>query len=305
MSKTAFVFSGQGAQFAGMGKELCLCSKAAEDVFKTADTLRPGTSEQCFTADKETLSKTLNTQPCLFAADLAAAGALREAGVTPDCLAGFSLGEIPALAFGGYLTVEDAFTFVCARAKYMDECARKFPGAMFAVLKLSDDAVAEIASEVKDAYPVNYNCDGQMVVACGANSADILAEKVRGRGGKAVRLAVSGAFHSPFMDGAAQKLRRDFKDLSFKTPEIPVYANVTADIYTGADLLFRQVNSPVLWKKTIHAMRKAGVGTFIEVGAGKTLCGLISKTVPDAVVLNVEDKKSLDTTLEVLGNANR
>lgn len=303
MGKIAFVFSGQGAQYTGMGKELSLSSKAAAGVFRMADALRPGTSAQCFNADKNTLSETVNTQPCLFVVGLAAAAAMCEQNVMPECIAGFSLGEIPALAFGGYLDFETAFDFVCKRALYMDECAKNNPGAMLAVLKLSDADVEGICQKLGGCYPVNYNCEGQLVVACAEDKAAELVSAVRESRGKAIRLAVSGAFHSPFMDEARLRLSDEFKELRLNEPSIPVYANATADIYTDVDLMFRQVNSPVLWRKTVENMRDAGVETFIEVGAGKTLCGLISKTIPDARVLNVEDKNSLEHTLEVLSIA--
>ena len=141
MSKIAFVFSGQGAQAPGMGKELYDCSPAAKAVFDLADSIRPGTSQQCFEGTQEELNVTINTQPCLFACDLAAAKAAQERGIQPDCAAGFSLGEAAAVAFSGMLTEAEAFSMVCKRAELMNEAAQKNPGAMAAVMKLSPQQV--------------------------------------------------------------------------------------------------------------------------------------------------------------------
>ena len=303
MGKIAFVFSGQGAQYTGMGKSLCEVSPAARAVFEMADRIRPGTSEQCFTAEKAVLSVTANTQPCLFAVDLAAAEALREAGIAPAAVAGFSLGEIPALAFAGKLPAEEAFRFVCSRAEAMNRCAERHPGAMFAVLGLSPEQVKQAAAALPACYPVNYNCRTQTVVACAADSAAALSASIKAAGGKAVKLAVSGAFHSPFMQDAGDELRAAYAGLSLSESGIPVYANATAAPYDSIDLLFRQVSSPVLWYKTVENLCAEGVTAFIEVGAGKTLRGLIGKIAPEATALSVEDADSLKSTLEVLQNA--
>ena len=296
MGKIAFVFSGQGAQYTGMGKELYEYSPAAKAVFDMADSIREGTSKQCFEADKETLSITVNTQPCVFTADLAAAAAVAEKGIRPDYLAGFSLGEIAALGFGGVMSYEEAFRLVCKRGELMDKAAKENEGAMVAVMKLTPEKVEELAKQFDSTYPVNYNSPAQTVVATTKENADKLVEAVKAEKGKGVKLAVSGAFHSPFMRSAAEGLGEYLADKELKTPEIPIYSNVTAQPYSGdiKQLIKAQAESPVQWQKTVENLIAEGVDTFIEVGVGKTLAGLIKKINKDVRVFNVENSETLE-----------
>lgn len=182
MGKIAFVFAGQGAQYSGMGQSLCEASPAAQAVFDTADKLRPGTSQQCFTAPAEELSITENTQPCLYCVDLAAAKALEEAGVSPDYVAGFSLGEIAALSFAGVFAPEQGFDFVCRRGKAMQAAGEANPGAMAAVLKLSNQQVEELCAGFEKVWPVNYNCPGQLVCAGEKSQIEEFCKKVEEAG---------------------------------------------------------------------------------------------------------------------------
>lgn len=296
MGKIAFVFSGQGAQYTGMGKELSECSPAAKAVFCMADQIRPGTSKQCFTAEKEELSRTVNTQPCVFAVDLAAACAVEELGIKPDYIAGFSLGEIAAVGFAGILSKEEAFRFVCRRAQLMDEAAIKSKGAMVAVMKLKPEQVEELCKNFDGAWPVNYNSPAQTVAAMDEGLVDAFSAAVKEQRGKAVRLAVSGAFHSPFMESASDGLSDYLENIALNRSELPVYSNVTAQPYEGDQkaLLAKQAKSPVQWQKTIENLIGQGVDTFIEVGPGKTLAGLIKKIDPQVSALHVEDKATLE-----------
>lgn len=296
MGKVAFVFSGQGAQYTGMGKSLCEASKAAESVFDMADSIRTGTSNQCFTADSDELCRTVNTQPCVFTADLAAARAVEEKGITPDFVAGFSLGEIVALAFSGILTDEEAFKLVCRRGEFMDEAANENKGAMAAVMKLSADKIEEICSDFEDVWPVNYNSPAQTVVAARAEKIDSFCEAVKANKGRAVPLSVSGAFHSPLMHTAAVKLSQYLKGVEVCEWKIPMYSNFTAEIYSTdyKNLIASQVENPVRWQKIIENMASNGVDTFVEVGVGKTLTGLIKKILPEAKAFKVENAEDLE-----------
>lgn len=302
MGKVAFVFSGQGAQYPGMGRGLYESSPAAKSLFDLAETIRPGTLRQCFSGTREELTETRNTQPCLYCVDLAAAEALREAGVPCDMLAGFSLGELAALAFSGAVSAADGFRLVVRRGELMQTAAQESGSAMAAVQKLPNDKVEALCAKYKQIYPSNYNCPGQLVVAGSrAELADFIAD-VKAAGGRAVALAVGGGFHSPFMAPAAARFREALSKMDLKAPELPLYSNYTARPYEGdpAELLVRQMEQPVRWQETIETMIGHGADTFIEAGPGKTLCGLISRISDQAKTYHVEDRESLVQTIEAV-----
>lgn len=284
----AVVFAGQGAQYSGMGKDLYENSAAARMIFDTADSVRDDISKLCFDGTAEELSQTINTQPAMLAMDLACAESLREAGIVADCTAGFSLGEIAALTYAGAINLSDSFKLICKRAEFMAESTE---GSMVAVLKLSNADVEQLAQQ-HGVYPVNYNCPGQISVAGAIYKLESFSQAVSESGGRSIKLAVSGAFHSPYMQGASARLSEvlDTLKIALQTDGIPVYSNVTAKPYTNdvRSLLSKQVMSPVLWQQTIENMIADGINTFIEVGPGKVLSGLIKRISKDVAVFNVE-----------------
>ena len=296
MGKIALIFSGQGAQYTGMGKEICENSKAAKAVFDMADSIRPNTSQQCFNGDISELSITANTQPCVFTVDLAVARAVEELGIKVDCVSGFSLGEIAALAFSGMLSDEEAFKLVCKRGELMDKAAKANPGAMLAVMKLPADEIEKICSQFEDTYPVNYNSPAQTVVATKEENVDALIEAFSNAKGRAKRLAVSGAFHSPFMAEAAEGLMEYMEKVEFNEPNIPLYSNYTAKPYEGdyKALVKAQVENPVKWQTIVENMVSDGVDTFIEVGVGKTLTGLVKRIDGNVKAIKVENVADLE-----------
>lgn len=309
--KIAFLFAGQGAQYVGMGKELYETEAVCKDIFDMGERIRPGTLATCFEGPAEELTRTVNTQPCLFLCDLACAEALRAGGIEPDVCAGFSLGELPALAFSGILSAEAAFRTVVLRGETMDSCATAHPGGMVAALKLPFETVEEICSHYKNIYPVNYNCPGQLSCAGAPEEIDDFCNEIKSAGGRAVKLAVSGAFHTPFMKAATEALSKLLETLPVCAPSIPLYSDLSAAPYPSDPSEIRrtvaaQASSSVRWLDIMNAMREDGVDTFIEVGAGKTLSGFVSRTFSqqiasgDVRVFNVSDVNTLRSTLDAL-----
>ncbi len=298
MGKLAFVFSGQGDQYTGMGKELAEQYPVAAAVYAMCDGIRPGTSTQCFVGTEEELKETKNTQPCLFATELAAASVLLEKGVMPDAVAGFSLGEVVAATVAGIFDKETGFRLVCRRGELMQQEAEKFDTGMAAVVKLTAEQVQELCTRFSDVYPVNFNCPGQITVSGLASQMAEFSAVVKEAGGRALPLKVKGAFHSPFMKEAAAQFKRELEQAGKKERCIPLYSNMTAEPYTEdvTELLSKQICSPVQWEKSIRNMMAEGVDTFIEIGPGKTLTNMIKKIDTGVAVYSVTEFLSEEKT---------
>lgn len=300
MGKVAFVFPGQGAQYPGMGKSLCETSPAAAEVFRLADSIRPGTSAQCFFGTEEELKETNITQPCLWAVEMAAAAALNEAGIHADATAGFSLGELSALSYASVVDASTCFQLVCQRGRLMQQAAEAVETSMAAVVNLPNETVEEICSRFDGVYPVNYNCPGQVTVAGRKSSMADFSAAIREAKGRALPLKVSGGFHSPFMADASAAFGRLLETVDFSTPVIPLYSNLTGLPYDGNDrqLLEKQICCPVRWESIIRNMIASGVDTFIEVGPGNVLQGLIRKIDKHVRVFGVSDAQALEKTVQ-------
>ncbi|MDO5547396.1 MAG: ACP S-malonyltransferase [Eubacteriales bacterium] len=290
-------FPGQGAQYPGMGQSVYQESPAARQVFACAsDVTGQSVEKLCFESTKEELSRTVNSQIAIFTCSLAVLEACKEQGLQFNSCAGFSLGEYTALAASGILSLEDALRLVQKRGERMQEAANKTDGCMAAVLGLPDETVEEICSRTDGiVLPVNYNCDGQLVIAGTKAAVQTAVDACKQAGARrAVPLAVSGAFHTPLMAEAAAQLRSFAESLPVHTPSIPVYTNTTGQLLSAENLpahLEQHMTSPVRWKTLVQNMLSDGHTTALELGPGKTLTGFarrISKQLSCQAVETME-----------------
>lgn len=313
MGKIAFVFAGQGAQYVGMGKELAENIEACSDVFKEADkALGFEISKICFEGPKEALDTTENTQPAILTTSIACLRALEEKEIVPDVTAGLSLGEYSALVCSGVLDFADAVRLVKKRGRFMQEAVPAGIGTMAAILGLSAEDVKKVCLDASDAgivEPANFNCPGQIVIGGEIAALNLASEKAKERGGKVIPLSVSAPFHTSMLKLAARRLEEELLNVEVKDIRLPYITNVTAEYVKETseikELLKKQVMSSVLWESSIRKMLEDGVDTFIELGPGKALSGFIKKIDRKVKVLNVEDLKSLEKTIEILNSQER
>src|SRR5881396_1121939 len=312
MGKVAFVFPGQASQYPGMGKELAGKYPSARAVFEEADSaLGFSISKICFEGTEEELKLTANTQPAILTCSVAVLRVLAERGLVPDFVAGHSLGEYSALVAAGALKFADAVQLVRKRGAYMQDAVPARVGAMAAVMGLSPAVVADAcrrAANGEVCTPANLNSPEQTVISGHSGAVKRAVEIASQLGAKrAVILAVSAPFHSALMLPAQEKLARDLENTEFADLKWPLVTNVDADTETkgseARDALVRQMTRPVRWEESVRDLIDEGVNTFVEVGPGRVLTGLLRQIERSVSALNVEDEKSLAATAEKIAGA--
>ena len=305
----AWAFPGQGSQKVGMGRALHEAFAESRAVFEEADrALGFSLSRLCFEGPEEQLQLTANTQPAILTVSVAAARALAARGLEPQWVAGHSLGEYSALVVAGVLSLRDAVVAVRRRGQYMQEAVPVGEGAMAAILALDLAAIEQACGEAAQGQvvsPANINSPGQVVIAGHAAAVDRASELCKKAGAKrAIRLPVSAPFHCALMKPAQERLARDLDGITFSAAKVPLVNNVDATVVRAAeacrDGLVRQVSGTVRWQESVERLVREGVDTFVEVGPGTVLAGLVKKIDKSVRVLNVEDSASLEATASAL-----
>ncbi|MEW6108717.1 MAG: ACP S-malonyltransferase [Nitrospirota bacterium] len=310
--KIAFVFPGQGSQYVGMGKDLWNNFEEVRSLYKEAsDILDYDVAELSFNGPQEELNKTFRTQPCILTASIAAYVVMFSKGYSPYVMAGHSLGEYSAIVAAGVLPFREAVKLTEKRGLFMQEAVPEGEGLMAAIIGLSRNKVDDICLSVESGYvsPANYNSPGQIVIAGEKQAVDDAMKLAKIAGAKRVLpLAVSAPSHCTLMVEASNRLAELLNTIDFRDPDVPVVNNADAMFLTNAEKiklsLIKQLNSPLLWEDSIRNMVESGMDTFIEVGPGRVLSGLIKRIEPAVKIFNVEDTKSLKQTLGQMGTRN-
>ncbi len=312
MSKTAFIFPGQGAQSIGMGKDFYDNYDIAKKLFDEADeALGYSIKKMCFEGSEEDLKLTANTQPAILIVSVIASEILKSNGITADIAGGHSLGEYSALVAANVIDFKDAVLLVHKRGQFMQEAVPVGEGSMAAIIGLDDEKIIsiceKISKDVGEVQAVNFNCPGQTVIAGTFKGVEAAAEEMKNAGAlKAVILPVSAPFHSTLMTPAAKKLAVELEKISFRDAEFPIAANVNGELETNAEKikqnLITQADHPVKWIDCVNAMKKFGAEIFIEIGPGKTLCGFNKRIDKKITSLNVENIESLNKTIDKMKN---
>jgi [acyl-carrier-protein] S-malonyltransferase len=305
VTKIAFCFPGQGSYEAGMGRDIAEAFSAAGEVFaRGSEAAGLDLERLCFHAPPEELLDTAVQQPALVATSLAVLAAVRERGVEPDYVIGHSVGEFAALAAAQAMTVEEAIALVRERGIAMAEAAAQHPGSMAAILGLDDEVVELICHRIVGVWPANYNCPGQVVVSGQDHAVDECCAQAQAEGARrAVKLKVSGAFHSPLVARAADRLRPAIERVRFQEPAAPFMSTVTARLESAqrmAPLLVDQLTAPVRFTQAASGLIKEGVRTFVEVGPGNVLSGLVKRIDKSVKAISVNDLAALDRLHEKL-----
>jgi [acyl-carrier-protein] S-malonyltransferase len=304
----AFCFPGQGSLEVGMGREIARAVPESLDVFERASAAAGLDLQRlCFEATEEELVETELQQPALVATSLAVLAAVRERGIKPDFVVGHSVGEFAALAAAGALKVEEAVALVRERGLAMAEAAKKNPGSMAAILGLDDEVVERICRRILNVWPANYNCPGQIVVSgenAAVTEACLVAEQEGAR--RAVKLRVSGAFHSPLVARAADRFRPALDKVKFAEPSAPFMSTVTARVENAkrmGPLLVEQLTAPVRFTQAAQELIREGVHTFVEVGPGNVLAGLVKRIDRSVKTVSVSTPAEIDKLEETLTSA--
>ena len=305
MSKIAFCFPGQGSLETGMGREIAELEPAAMEVFEQgSEAAGLDLRRLCFEAPLEELVETDVQQPALVATSLAVLAAFRERGMEPDYVVGHSVGEFAALAAANALDVSDAIRLVRERGLAMAEAAREHPGSMAAILGLEDEVVEELCRRISGVWPANYNCPGQLVVSGENPAVEECRSEAELRGARrTVKLKVSGAFHSPLVAKAAEHLRPAVERVRFREPSALFMSTVTAKIEPAqrvGTLLVDQLTSPVKFTQAASALVRDGVKTFVEVGPGNVLSGLVKRIDRNVKAIPVNSIASLHKVEEIV-----